>query len=195
MKKLNSNLKLSKKGKLFLVGGLVLLLLIIILVVCLLLFKNSSGDPVKMTEKFMNGYIHLSDDVISKVKYEFDDELNSSQRKTYLDVMKRQYSKIDYQIKDSIIHDGDAIITVEFSVYDYNAGMEKANNYISVHEDEFLKDKEFDNEKAVSYKIDSLKSYNERVTYTIMFNYYKEGKKWILNDLVDSDLKKLNGTF
>lgn len=195
MKKLNSRLKLSKKGKLFLVGGLGLLLFLIILIVCLFLFRGSSGDPVKMTEKFMNSYIHLNDDVISKVKYEFDDELNSSQRKTYLDIMKRQYSKIDYQIKDSVINEGDAIITVEFSVYDYNAGISKANNYISIHEDEFLVDKKFDNEKAVSYKLDSLKGYNERVTYTIMFNYYKEGKKWILNDLADSDLKKLNGTF
>ena len=61
--------------------------------------------------------------------------------------------------------------------------------------DKFVENDEFDVYSAIDYKLQFLISYNERITYSVKFAFYKENRQWKLTDLSEIDLKKIRGTY
>lgn len=163
--------------------------------ISLVLLGGNGKSPVSLTNIYMKKYQKLDKKTVSNIKYAFSDELTPTQEEKYQNIIKKQYEKITYQITNKQITESDALITVEFSVYDLASTMEKANNYIEVYSDKFQKNGEFDTYKAIDYKLKALQEADERVTYSIVFTYYKDKNTWKLIELSDTDLQKLNGTY
>ena len=54
--------------------------------------------------------------------------------------MLNQYKNMEYEIKDEIIEDDNAVVEVEITVYDYASALKNSNTYLNEHLDEFKKD-------------------------------------------------------
>lgn len=184
-----------KKKKIMLIGIITLVVILLVTLVTILIVKSNNKSPVAQTKEYMNHYQKLDKDIIKNIKYEYTDDLTPTQKEKYIDIMKRQYENIEYDIREEVVNKTDAIITVEFTVYDLSSAMERANSYVEVYSDKFMKGNKFDPYKATDYKLKTLMKYDERVTYSIDFFYYKEKGKWKMTDLGEVDLKKINGTF
>lgn len=177
------------------IGVIALLAILLVTFVTLLIVKSNNKSPVTLTKEYMNRYQKLDKDLIKNIKYEYNDDLTPTQKEKFEDVMKRQYENMTYEITNEIVNKHDAIITVQFIVYDLSSAMDRANSYVEVYSDKFMKGNKFDPYKATDYKLQTLKKYEEKVTYSIDFAYYKENGKWKMTDLSDVDLKKLNGMY
>ena len=186
---------MKEAKKLILFVGLGVLAVIVVGVLIFVFTRANSNSVSGLTNEFMKSYQKLDNDVIKKIKYEFDDDLTSTQLKKYKEIIKSQYEKMEYSILDIKETDIDAVATVRFSVYDLASAMEKANSYIEVYSDKFVSDGKFDSYKAIDYKLDQLEATDERIEYTIEFSYYKNNDEWVMFDLADATLKKLNGTY
>lgn len=177
---------------------IVSLIIIIILTLIAILFvsKSQSTSPEGLTKKYMENYKKLDKSVTSRITYDFSDKIVASEESTYRSIMKRQYEKMNYFISDSYVGETDAIITVEFTVYDLKSAMDRANSYVDSHNELFNVDGKVDTRKVVEYKLKQLDECRDTVDYSIKFNFYKNDlNKWVMTDLSDSDLQKLDGTF
>jgi hypothetical protein len=189
-------MKRKINGKKVKIIGIVILVLLILIAALLLFIKlKVDNSPKSLTEKYMESYQNLDSTVLDKISYPFSDELSKTQKKKYIEVLKRQYGKMSFEIVDEDITDDDAIINVEFTVYDLAAAYDKATNYIEVYSTKFYENGAFSTTKAVDYKLASLNNCTDKVTYSVKFYYYKENGKWKMTDLSDSDIKKLDGTY
>lgn len=180
--------KFSKRG----IGFIILCVIVLAVLVLLgrfILSRAIAKTPIDLTKDFMNKYKNASKEVMDKVNYPYDDELTDNQLKRYKDIIKTQYLALDYDITDEYVGESDAIIKVEFEVFDYASGYEKASSYLSLYE------KDMSLEKQVDYKLDEMSKTKEKMKYSISFAYYKLDGKWIMTELTKTDLQKLTGTF
>jgi DNA-directed RNA polymerase subunit L len=72
--------------------------------------------------------------------------------------MTNQYKNMEYEIKDEIIEDDNAVVEVEVTVYDYASALKNANTYLNEHLDEFkadVKDAVEDAKDAVEDAVDN----------------------------------------
>ena len=176
--------KLSKRGIIFIALSIVVLVGLT-LVGVFTFNKVSSNSPIDLTLEFMNNYKNATSKVMNEVKYPFDDELSDTQFNTYKDLIRSQYKSMTYEIVGEV----DAIIKVDFAVYDYASSYDKANSYLSLYE----KDKTLD--EKVNYKLKEMANTKEKVTYSIEFKYYKLDDVWYMTDFNASNYQKLAGTF
>lgn len=181
-------LKLSKRGIIFV--AIAIIVVILLMVLGLRVLSNASvKTPVELTESFMKKYQIADSEIMNKIEYPFDDQLTDEQLKRYKDLIETQYLALDYQIVEENIGELDAIIKVEFSVFDYASSYDKATNYLNVYE------KDMSSIKQVDYKLKEMENTQEKITYAITFNYYKLDGKWIMLEVSDTDLSKLSGTY
>ncbi len=183
-----------KKRAIILIGVVIAAFLIAGSIIAVIMRLNVKS-PVDMTLEYMKKYTKLDSSVVNNIKYEFSDVLTESQKKKYEDIMKRQYENMSFEITEKVINETDAIITVEVIVYDFASAMSKANSYVEVYNNKFIRGDKFDEYAAIDYKLNSLYDYQEKVTYAINFYYYLNDDKWVLTELSDTDLKKINGTY
>lgn len=182
-----------KKKKLIIT--VVFSVLLIFLVVFGVIFIFGREKTVEdLTNDFFKNYSKLDSSVVSKIKYD-GDKLNSKQKKKYVNIIKNQYSKLEYEIKDIKEEAHLTFVTVEVDVYDLGSALEQANSYINNYNEKFLVDGKFNNEKANDYRLESLESVKKKVTYTIKFTYQKIDSKYVMHDLSNADLKKIDGTY
>lgn len=187
--------KLDKKKRLLLLGCATLVVAVIVTIILLVVGNSKSNSIEGLTKSYMKKYQKLDKEVVNKIKYEFDDKLTSEQKQKYKAIIENQYEELEYNIvevrEDGVMGEVD----VKFSVYDLASAMEQANSYIAVYGDKFKKDGKFDEYAAIDYKLDMLDDVETKVDYTITFNFYKNGKTWIMDDVLETDLKKIRGTF
>lgn len=186
----------TKNKKIFIIGGILFLLILIISIIYLVIgifFKKE--DPVELTNNYLEAYQKLDEKIISKISYDYNDKLTKKQKEFYKSIMKKQYENLKYEITKEEVNETDAVITVLINVYDYSSAIAKANNYIEVYSDKFQKNGKFDTYKAIDYKLEALNTYNERVDYSLNFYYYLDNGKWIMTDINEIDLKKINGSY
>jgi preprotein translocase subunit SecF len=143
----------------------------------------------------MKKYQSLDIEVVSKIKYEFDDKLTPEQKQKYRSIIENQYEELKYEIVEVKESGVTGEVVIRFTVYDLASAMEQANSYIAVYGDKFKKDGKFDEYAAIDYKLEMLDEVETKVDYTITFNFYKEDGTWTMDEVVESDLKKIRGTF
>ena len=122
--------------------------------------------------------------------------LTEEEKQEYVNLWKRHYQGLTYEIKDEVIDGDDATVTAEIEVYDYSNIMTETSNYANEHP-ELFQDEEglYSFEMYNDYRIEELKKAEERVTYTIEFRLKKIDKKWILQDLNNEDVLKMSGMY
>lgn len=171
---------------------------------CLIIFmtgcsftKDLDNTPKKKVEIFLNNYQSLNEDVLADLNSTVDSDstLTTEQKEKYRNIIKSNYQKMMYSIKD-VKEDGDeAIVTAEIEVVDYSDILNDVNVYLNDNRDTFMTNGVFDDVKFNDYRIDELKKADNMVKYTIAFSLSKVDDKWLL-DQVDGDvLDKINGMY
>lgn len=180
--------KLSKRGIIFITLSIIVLL-VLVLVGIFVLTRASSKSPTDLTLEFMNKYKNATSEVMDNIKYPYGDTLDKTQMNTYKDLIRSQYRSMTYQIDDETVGEVDAIIKVDFEVFDYASSYDKATSYLSLYGSDMTL------EKQVNYKLKEMGNTKEKVTYSIEFKFYKLDGIWYMSDLTSADLSKLAGTF
>ena len=100
---------------------------------------------------------------------------------------------MNYEIKDETIDGDNATVTTEVTVRDYSAAVSSADAYRNDNLDQF--DGDNDAISFSSYRLDELKKVTDTVTYTINFTLTRQDDKWVLDQLSNEDLNKINGLY
>ena len=81
-------------------------------------------------------------------------------------------------------------------VYDYNKAINDAETYYKNNPNEFKNsDGGIDEEKYMDYKIKKMEAVKDKIKYTLNLTLTKKDKKWVLNDISESDRQKLHGLY
>ena len=171
---------------------------ILILLTIFLLFgcDNLINTPTKKVERFLEKYQMLDDSLLNELSYKTESsELTQQEKNTYRNLMKRQYSDLIYEVKDEEIDGNIAIVKVEIEVYDYSLANKKTDEYVNTHLNEFLIDNKISQEKYLDYKLNIIKEIKDRIKYTLSLTLSRKNKNWIMDELSEETLQKINGVF
>lgn len=180
--------KLSKRGIIFIALSMIVVIALALVGIFVLTGANSKS-PTDLTLEFMNKYKNATSEVMNEVKYPYADKLDKTQMNTYKDLIRSQYRSMSYTISEETVGEVDAIIKVDFDVYDYASSYDKATSYLSLYGSDMSL------EKQVNYKLKEMSNTKEKVTYSIEFKFYKLDGVWYMTDVTSADLSKLTGTF
>lgn len=157
------------------------------------------NTPTDKVEEYLDKYKTVDNEIVDQLEKVVDEvgTMNSDNKDKYKELMKKQYQNLSYKIKDETIDGDKATVETEIEVYDYKTSMDASDRYLSEHNDEFLKeDKTVDNDKFMTYKLESLEKVKDKVTYTINFSLTKDKDgKWKLDEISDTDRLKLHGLY
>ncbi len=173
-------------------------LLLIVFIISLTGCKNVSNTPSAKVENFMEKYQSMDSSVLNQLDSVISNrnDLTDEQKSNYKTLMEKQYQNLSYTIKDEYIDGDNANVTIEVETYDYRNALNKSEQYFNNNEKEFRKeDGRIDLKKYWDYKIEEMTKVSDRVKNTIIFTLNKEKKKWILNDISDTDREKIYGLF
>ena len=165
----------------------------------LILFISGCGTkttPKGEVQKLFLSYNSLSSDLLIQLDNVMSTEnLNEAQKNEYKDILKKQYEDLKYKIKDEVIDDDKAVVTVEIEVYNLRKSIDNADNYLENNRDEFNVNNVFSNEKFWDYKLEQMKNENERVNYILELSLTKIDKDWHLDNLLETDREKIHGLY
>lgn len=155
------------------------------------------NTPKKEVEKLFKKYQSLDDSVLNDLEFvsEGVDLKTDKQKEDYIKAMKMQYSDIKYEILDESIDGDEAIVKVKISVYDFYKVQKDADLYKESHNDEFIIDNKYDEEKFLNYKLDKLLNTSDRIEYTIDVKLTKEKDKWNVEEFDKTTLEKIHGIY
>lgn len=113
-------------------------LMVIFLSACTL---GKAVTPRQKVSEFLDKYKNQNTDVVSQLDETIKTDItDQKQRDRYKTLMLNQYKNMEYEIKDEIIEDDNAVVEVEITVYDYASALKNSNTYLNEHLDEFKKD-------------------------------------------------------
>ncbi len=171
---------------------LVYILFLFLLVGC----NDLSNTPTKKTEEFLKKYQTLDESVINDLENVVNEsDLNDEQKAIYIDIMKKQYQNLSYEIKDETLDGDEAITAVEISVIDFKKVLDEANDYLKNNEEEFYDNGEYSIVKFNDYKLSKLKEAKDKVRYTIEIKLTKINDKWTVDNLSNETYDKINGVY
>lgn len=140
-------------------------LMVIFMSACTL---GTANTPREKVSEFLDKYKNENKDVISQLEETIDNDITDEDHKSrYKTLMTNQYKNMEYEIKDEIIEDENAVVEVEITVYDYASAIKNSNTYLNENADEFKKDtKETINEveEKVEDAADKVKEKTNEVT-------------------------------
>lgn len=171
---------------------LVYILFLFLLVGC----NDLSNTPTKKTEEFLKKYQTLDESVINALENVVNEsDLNDEQKAIYIDIMKKQYQNLSYEVKDETLNGDEAITAVEISVIDFKKVLDEANDYLKNNEEEFYDNGEYSIVKFNDYKLNKLKEAKDKVRYTIEIKLTKINDKWTVDNLSNETYDKINGVY
>lgn len=184
-----NKIKEQKKKTISLILIGILVITIVIVVVFYFIF-NKNNSPAYKAEEYLEKYNNLDSEVINKIEYNFSDKLSKKQFNRYKKIMKKQYKKMFYSVVSEEILENEATIKVDVTVINYNNCMNKAIDNVTMLSSTYNTPA-----KQVDYKLSSLEKCKDKVTYTIDFCFKKDGIKWVMDELSEADIDKINGVF
>ena len=172
-----------------------LLLAIFLLLGC---EKDLNNTPTKRVEVFLSNYQALSEEVEAKIIADVDEmtDLTEEEKESYIDLWKKHYRALTYEIKDEKVDGDDATVTVEIEVFDYGQVLLNARKALT-ESPELFQDElgNYSSSMYNDYRLNALKNSREKVKYTIDFKAKKINKKWVLQALDEESNQNISGTF
>ena len=156
------------------------------------------NTPTKRVEMFFESYQSLDKNVIDQLNDVANNEISftDSQRESYVDLMKKHYQALKYEIKDEVINGDTATVTVEITVMDYSNILKEANEYLENNKQEFNDENgKYDETSFNEYRLNKLKEADKTVTYTIDMTLTKIDGEWILDDVSNDVNDKIQGIY
>lgn len=151
--------------------------------------EDLDNTPTKKVENYLNKYQEMDEDVIG----DLDDiiDFGNDNNDEYKDIIKSNYQKMTYKVKNEEIDGDNAIVTVEIDVIDYTKGLDEIDNYYNENADEFNDDdNSFD-----KYRLDKFKEIKDKTTYTIDFTLTRINKEWNLDNPTSDIRNKISGMY
>lgn len=172
---------------------------LIIFLVCLFCAVGcscSNDKAADAVEKYLNDYKGLSDNVMTDIdKLVEKEDMKDEHKKTYKDIIKRQYRDLNYTIENED-YDGDtARVTVKLTVYDLYKVQKETSNYLKENQSEFLTNGSYDADKYLEYKLKQMHDTKETISYTIVFKVNKNDGKWQVEQPDEETLEKIHGIY
>ena len=190
-------------------------LMVILLSACTL---GAAVTPKQKVSEFLDKYKNQNEDIISQLEETIENDItNTDYKDRYKTLMTNQYKNMEYDIKEEIVEEDNAVVEVEVTVYDYASAIRNANQYLNDNPDEFAKKMEenaddetsednettgdatttndYDEDKFMDYKITQMENVTDTVKYTIEFTLTKVNGEWQLDELSNSDIEKLHGIY
>lgn len=161
------------------------------------LTENMDNTPTKKVEALLNKYQMLDIDVLNDLDNVVDKQIDFSnkQRDEYKDIIKRNYQKLTYTIKDELVDGDTAEVETEIEVIDHTKIVSEANAYLRDNPNKFLTDNKYDNNLFIDYKLKKLKEAKEKVKYTLVFKLTKVEDEWKIDSLTEEMRDKINGIY
>lgn len=155
---------------------------------------NIGNTPSRKVEDYFNRYQTLDKGVMEDLTRTInnDDSINDDEKEDYIDFMKKHYQDLTYEIKDEEINGDDAIVTVEITVRDYSNVVLDAENYKDENREKF---EEPELLSFSTYRLEELKKAKDTVTYTLNVTLIKQDDTWVVQQLSNEDLNKINGLY
>lgn len=175
--------------------------LLLILVLPFLLVgcgEKTMNTPTKRVEMFFANYQSLDDEVVEQLNTTANEEVlfDEINKKDYIDVMKKHYQALKYEIKDEVVDGDSATVTVEIEVKDYSKLLKDAESYLDEHPEEFNDTEgKYDESLFTNYRLDKIKDVKDTVKYTLNIDLTKIDKEWKIDDLSETDRMKINGMY
>ena len=194
--------------------------MVILLSACTL---GTAVTPRQKVSEFLDKYKNENTDIISQLEETIKNDItNTDYRDRYKTLMTNQYKNMEYEIKEEIIEEDNAVVEVEITVYDYASAIRNANEYLNSNPDEFKKEDktsietdnnsddettkednntdtttitDYDEDKFMDYKLSQMENVTDTVKYTIEFTLTKVNNEWQLDELSNSDIEKLHGIY
>ena len=195
----------------------ILPLLVILLSACTI---GGAMTPRQKVSEFLDKYKNQDQNILSQLDDVINNEYsNSDHRSRYKTLMTNQYKNLEYEIKDEIVEDNNAVVEVEVTVYDYASAIRNANEYLNSNQGEFMtsptieitdandetsKDTNntnntvtstYDQDKFIDYKLTQMENVTNTVTYTIQFTLTKVNNEWQMDALSNADMEKIHGIY
>jgi hypothetical protein len=155
---------------------------------------SKASDAVS---EYLKKYNNLDDGIMVELdELVKEEDLSDDASEKYKDIMKKQYSDLDYEIVDETYNGDEAVVTVKITVYDLYKAQKEALEYKNNNPSEFLdSNKVYDADLFLDYKLDAMKKTDTRVEYTIDFKVIKKDGKWTVEDVSTEDLEKIHGIY
>lgn len=157
----------------------IIALMVIFMSACTL---GAAVTPKQKVSEFLDKYKNQNSDIISQLEETIDNDITDDDHKSrYKTLMTNQYENLEYEIKDEIIEDDNAVVEAEITVYDYASAIKNSNTYLNEHSDEFKKDSKqtvSEIEEDIENAADDVKDKVEDVTDDV------ENK---IDDMTDTD--------
>lgn len=171
-----------------------------ILSILLILFTfvgcNMMNTPTKEVEKFLMKYQTLSDDVLTDLELSVESEnLSSTNKVTYMDVMKRNYQNLKYEVTDEKINGDEATVSVKITVFDLYKAMKDSNDYLVDNSTEFEVNGVYDQNKFREYELNEMLNTKYTIDYTIDFFLKKVDDEWNVIEPNNATKEKLHGMY
>lgn len=169
-----------------------LLLTIVLLSACSLY-----NTPKSKVKAFLNGYNSLSDEVVADLETKAGAEnLSEENKKVYMDVLRRQYKDMKYEIISEDIDEDKATVKVKITVYDLYKLDKDTVNYVNNHYDEFIDENGvYSENKYNTYRLNEMIKTNDKVSYELDFYLNKVNDEWIIESPDRVSLEKIHGLY
>lgn len=113
-------------------------LMVILLSACTL---GAATTPRQKVSEFLDKYKNQNSDILSQLEDTIKNDItNATHRDRYKTLMTNQYKNMEYEIKEEIIEENNAVVEVEITVYDYASAIRNSNEYLNNNPDKFTKD-------------------------------------------------------
>lgn len=172
---------------------IVLIFVIVLMSGCSFMDRAPKDEVIK----FLNNYKTNSESVVNELdEYLAKQDLDKDTVKDYKELYLRQYTNLEYEIKDQRINGDDAFVDVQIKVYDYYKTSKETGDYLSENKKDFITpDGDVDFFKYFSYKVDKMLDTTDTVEYLITINLKKDSEKWVVEPLTSTELEKLHGVY
>lgn len=166
---------------------------IVFLTGCSLFVSKPSDEVVKYLNKYKNNDQIVIDELNMFLEtQELDDDTLEDYREIYL----RQYSNLDYEIKEETVNADKAEVEVQVTVFDYYKTNVESGDYFTANQADFVDDDgDINFSKYIAYKVNKMLDTKDRISYTLNIELTKTDDGWEVEPLSNEELTKLHGTF
>ena len=163
---------------------------LIIIILGLFICGCTKTDARYEVENYLNKFKNHDEAVISSLDEILNNnDIDEEDKQLYELVMKRQYTDLEYQVKEERYNGDVAYITVLIKVYDY----EKSKNDAL---EEIKNNSEYDNsEKKMHLVLKKMDEEDKRIEYTLDFKVNYQDDKWVLEKPDNTILEKIHGIY
>lgn len=162
-------------------------LLLFAIPILLLVGCSMANTPTSKVEDLFTKYQTLDDDIDNGIDSILEEQnLSTTQKERYRNILEKQYKNLTYQIKDELIDGDTATVIAEIEVTD----LKKSINDLVFDSTIYTKET-YDEEK-----LNRLEAAKDKVKYTLELTLTKDNNgEWKLDALTNEQIKKIQGMY